>query len=165
LTQKRKRKAALAQWADPEKRTNILEGLLQPEVQARKSDGVKAAWARGDFDDRVPVGNPSELELRMLSALEMTGLECISQYSPDDCRFVYDIYLPGHDAFIEVDGTYWHNLPGMKKRDDDKDVWAIEHDFDIIRVPEDVIDELDVGIVAQQIVDVLGELTNDKDRS
>ena len=36
-------------------------------------------------------------------------------------RYIYDFYLFNHNIIIEVDGIYWHNLPGAKEHDKLKD--------------------------------------------
>lgn len=70
------------------------------------------------------------------------GIECVKQYGQN-----YVI-----EAFIEVDGDYWHANPKKftesklnktqkwsKKVDDFKDKWAIKHGIPVLRIWEDDI--------------------------
>lgn len=139
----KKRALASAQWADPEGRSRLLTGLLDSDVQRKKSKSMKASHARGDFDDVAR--NPSKLELRALEVLKSCGIDYVSQYRPFGCSYVYDVYLPEWSAIIEVDGDYWHSLPGASENDVAKDEWAVSHGYDIVRFPENEIHEY--GIV------------------
>lgn len=68
----------------------------------------------------------------------------------------YDFYLPKYDALIEVDGVYWHgknldyndlNSTQKHTRNNDivKNALAKEHNYKLIRVWEDEIDNFDVN--------------------
>lgn len=176
------RHAAKAQWADPEKRERLMTGLLQHpvkftlEVRHKISEAMKAAHERGDFGEEYwsehskavraahargcydgVYHSPSKLELGVLTALEAMSLDCVGQFRPKGCSFTFDVYLPGWSTLIEVDGTYWHSSPKVIKRDAEKDDWAVEHGFDVIRIPECVIENDGEGAIAAQVVSILKE--------
>lgn len=149
--------AAKKRWTDPEFRrrcSNAIKAALQkPEIKHKQSEGVIAAWKRGVYDGAFP--NPSKLELNVLAALGSCSLNCISQYRPADCEFIYDIYLPDNATLIEVDGTYWHSLPKRIEQDAKKDTWAKAHGFTIIRISEEDIKKYGINKAVQPIIDYL----------
>jgi hypothetical protein len=54
-------------------------------------------------------------ELAVRSVLESMGLDFKSQYPVGP--YLFDFYLPEHKIFIEVQGEYWHSIPGVIRND------------------------------------------------
>jgi len=61
----------------------------------------------------------SSHEIRVKEFLEKNNIFFISQYYVKDISESYlaDFYLPSVNTIIEVDGIYWHNMPGRKDKD------------------------------------------------
>lgn len=132
------------------------EKIWTDKARKKYSESMVAAWKRGAFDDvDFNHSNVSMLELSVFYALLECDIEAVSQYRPDGCRFIYDIYLPEYQALVEVDGGYWHSRPGAKERDEEKDEWAAGNDFDIVRVPEEFINKVGPDLAAEQVLTLL----------
>lgn len=50
--------------------------------------------------------------------------------------FELDIFIPDLNLAIEYDGDYWHSLPDMIARDEEKSALCVEKNIDLIRVKE-----------------------------
>jgi len=61
----------------------------------------------------------SSHEIRVKEFLEKNNIPLVSQYYVKAIRDAYlaDFYLPSVNTIIEVDGVYWHNMPGRKDKD------------------------------------------------
>ena len=53
--------------------------------------------------------------------------------------YIVDVYIPSKNLVIECDGDYWHNLPGRKERDAERDAWLMEVGFNVLRLSEKAI--------------------------
>ena len=87
----------------------------------------------------MPNGKPSSLPKRLAKYLlrEFPELIFEKQFGP----YRIDVYLPPpyHLAF-EADGSYWHGLPGMKKKDKKRDKYLLSNfNLPTIRVQESEI--------------------------
>jgi very-short-patch-repair endonuclease len=49
-------------------------------------------------------------------------------------RYVLDFLIPSSKLNIEFDGTYWHNRPGMKEKDDNRDRWLERKGLRVLRI-------------------------------
>jgi len=79
-------------------------------------------------------------ELAMMDILDDVGVEYNEQASIGAYRV--DFLLPNHNIVLEVDGDYWHNLPGAKERDELRDVTIMEKGYDVIRFWEsEIVDD------------------------
>lgn len=76
----------------------------------------------------------SDLECRVGDALRVRGMSLQPQYPLQG--FSYDFADVAAGVLIEVDGTYWHSLPGAKNRDRAKDIVAYRSGWRLIRIPE-----------------------------
>jgi very-short-patch-repair endonuclease len=70
------------------------------------------------------------------------GIKCIQQYRPYAYSRFYDFYLPDYNALVEIDGEFWHHSElainrGYDIIDAEKDQWAYDHGFIMVRIPED----------------------------
>lgn len=137
-------KLAKDRWADPDYKARTSKALKaassNPEVRAKQHRATKEAWNRGCYDNRVINLSPSSLEVRLAQALDKAGILYIQQYKPDGYWRYYDFYLPGHKLLIEVDGAYWHSLPGRSDIDVEKTRYAIDHGYMLLRVPDDALE-------------------------
>lgn len=86
---------------------------------------------------RYPDNGPSKLELLVQYEMTRQGLtfEPHVRFGP----FVADIYLREYQTICEVDGSYWHNRPGTRTKDDRRDAWFAERGIRTIRLAESQI--------------------------
>lgn len=127
------------------------EGVYGNEAwQEKHSQAMKAAWARGCFDNAFQ--GPTSIELQVAAALDVLGLEHKSQYRPDGYSRVFDEFvLP--NILIEAQGDYWHTRDGQPERDAEKAAWAKEHGYDLIIIWESEINEFGAwSLVAQRVL-------------
>lgn len=108
-----------------------------PEVRRSLSARVKAAYARGAYDNRVyEFLKPSGLEMKLAAAFDKAGVLYVQQYRPDGYWRYYDFLIHGHNLLIEVDGEHWHITPSQQAVDNEKTHWAVDHGFMLLRIPE-----------------------------
>lgn len=79
-----------------------------------KNDEYKIKIAKG-IEKFYSSGNRSRPEKIFANILNNLNIEYESERAVGPYNF--DFYLPKHDAFIDVQGEYWHNLPHNSKRD------------------------------------------------
>ena len=70
-------------------------------------------------------GKATSIEIATADALECFGIDFIQQWSPEGYNRIYD--FKAGCITIEVNGDYWHNLPGAAKVDQEKEEWAREN--------------------------------------
>lgn len=79
--------------------------------------------------------SPSSLERAIHQHLNKVGVifEAQKEFPP----YFVDIWIPELNLAVECDGTYWHNNPGSRKRDQKRDHYLISrYKICIVRVPE-----------------------------
>ncbi len=150
---------ARGDWDSEETRQKMSEGQKaahargvwdSEETRQKRSDAVKAAHARGDFDGVIQ--SPNRIEIAIALALDKLGIMHVGQYRPEGCRFVYDEYLLALGVLLEVNGDYWHTLPGRPERDARKETWAREHGFIPMTIWEHEIKEHGALVMIQSRV-------------
>lgn len=128
--------AAKASWA-----RGAYDGVHDsPEFRRKLSEAVKAARARGAYDGVFQ--SPTSIELALAAALDICGIEHVSQYRPGGYSKIYDEFVPP-DILIEANGDYWHGpeRPEAQKRDTEKAIWAEENGYHLVIVWEHEIKE------------------------
>ena len=83
---------------------------------------------------------PSSIEIFVSDALDKLGFAHESQFQPDSCRYIFD-ELVYPNVLIEVNGDYWHSLPGKQEHDETKRRWAIQHGYHILTITESEINK------------------------
>jgi len=141
-TREKKSDATRAAWA---------HGVYTDEVRQKQSDAAKTRWARGDFDGMFE--SPTTIEIAVVQALEALGLAHECEYRPPGYSRTYDM-LVYPDLLIEVQGDYWHNLPGRAEHDIEKAVWARGQGFVLVELWEADIRE---AMAAETIADFVRE--------
>lgn len=79
----------------------------------------------------------SSLETAMAEAFERAALEPVAQYAVD--RATADFAFPDARLIVECDGSYWHSLPDVRRRDQRRDGWLRSRGWRVLRLPEDDI--------------------------
>lgn len=108
-------------------------GAYDEEWHLGQSERIKDAWARGDFDDR-PSGkqSPSGPESRLMEIFDDWGVGYVFQFPIKHKRF--DFFLPSYNLIIEYDGFYWHSEPQYVANDVYKDNLANSMGIDVLRL-------------------------------
>jgi len=119
------------------------------------SNGMKRAWARGDFDGVFQ--SPTSIELQVAAALDIMGIEHQPQYRPDGYGCVYDELVPP-DILIEIHGDYWHGdtFPEQQQRDAAKAQWAEDNGFELVTIWEHEINEFGAWALVMERVAGIG---------
>lgn len=132
------------------------DGQFTEEVLAVMSEKAAANWAAGVFDGMRR--NPSSLETNFAVALEACGIRYIPQYRLEGDGRPFDFFIPPR-LLVEVDGTYWHGLPGAAEKDALKAELAKERGFILRRIPEQVFQKQNPSeIVQERILPIMREI-------
>jgi very-short-patch-repair endonuclease len=125
-------------------------GAYDEECRRKQSVGVKASWARGEHDGVVK--NPSALEAAFAKALDACGIPYVQQHRLEGDGRPYDFVLPGN-LLVEVDGDYWHGLPGAAERDQRKTELAAKRGYGLLRITESDVEKYGaLAIVKERIL-------------
>ena len=104
----------------------------------------------------------SKLEKIFSNILDLLGIKYKTFFYAKDIKAFYDFYIPEYNTIIEVDGDFWHCNPvkfpepqyeSQKKnliRDKEKNEWAINNGYKIIRIWEN-----DINNNIQQVKQIL----------
>ncbi|MHC4489523.1 MAG: PDDEXK family nuclease [Planctomycetota bacterium] len=130
------------------------ENIYTPESRRKQSLSMKRRWARGDFDELYTeeyranssrrmkelwrsghfdtlFKSRTDIEKQVTAALDIMGIQHVSQYRPDGCTYIYDEFIEPN-LLIEVHGDFWHKKPKKKERDRTKARWAKENGYHLI---------------------------------
>ena len=124
-----------------------------PEVVRQRNAGIKANWASMDplkREERLKKmylhSGPTSCEREMKALLDGIGIQYVAQHGIG--RYFVDFYLPAQHLVIEVDGDYWHSLPGAKERDAKRARSIRAHRVRLVRVLESKLKKDSVGVRA-----------------
>lgn len=67
-------------------------------------------------------------------------------------RHVYDFFIPSVNLIIEVDGEYWHGLPGEKDKDTRNSYIANDQGYNIIRMSGEFVTTTPDSVIADLII-------------
>lgn len=81
----------------------------------------------------------TKIELKVQNALSLLNIGFISNYRKG--RFIFDIFVPEINAYIECDGRYWHSLPGNIQADKRKEQFCKENNLLLFRFKEEDINK------------------------
>lgn len=108
-------------------------GVYDEEWHEGQSERIKEAWARGDFDDRTyGMKSPTSPERCLMEILDERGITYEFQFPIRSKR--YDFFLPEHNLIIEYDSYYWHSTPEQVANDEYKDALAGNVGIELIRL-------------------------------
>ncbi len=105
--------------------------------------GIKLAsyYARRCLMCRVKneqIKSPTSIEKVVLNELTEMGLIFESQKIIND-KFCVDIYILKSNLVIECDGTYWHGLDRIVKKDKSENAYLSKCGYNLLRLTEDEI--------------------------
>jgi hypothetical protein len=132
----------------PHQRRGHWRRLLSPRYQHRgQRIFVKPSWVGPrewvlngnayrvlDEANRPKPKGPTSIECAAMAALDALDIP----YEPQKVigRCVVDIFI-APNIVLELDGKYWHNLPGAKERDARRDAWLQSRGYVVLRLGED----------------------------
>jgi len=135
-----------------------LDGMYnEEECRKKMSQSKQKNWEDGAYDNVVFSSNrPTGIELQIAAALDITGIEHEMQFHPENCRYFYDEYISKLNLLLEVDGAYWHSSEIARKRDQEKDQWAIKNGYRLLRIGEQEIGEKSAwAIIVNQVLPLM----------
>lgn len=100
---------------------------------------------------------PTSIERAMAAALDAAGIVYVYQFpisNRNGLIFVCDFAIPSARLIIECDGTYWHSLPNIIRRDRHKDAYLKAAGYTLLRFTEAEINQ-DVGACVHVILQYL----------
>ena len=171
-------KCVKAAWADGQY-DNRPSHLHTEATKKHLSKAIKSAWETGVFDrskytskrfrqkrrkimlaewasgtrTAIPPKNPSKLELRFAKALSALHVRYKQQYKIGTDRRPFDFYLSRYKVLVEIDGDYWHSIPGAVERDAAKTVFALQNGYTLYRLPEHVLNNEGEPAIAQALIE------------
>jgi len=84
------------------------------------------------------IKSPTSIEKVVLNELTEMGLIFESQKIIND-KFCVDIYILKSNLVIECDGTYWHGLDRIVKKDKSENAYLSKCGYNLLRLTEDEI--------------------------
>ncbi len=99
----------------------------------------------GDFSKL----NRTSIELKIDKLLLEKKIKFESQY-PFFNKYSCDFAIPEKKLVIECDGDYWHNLPGTKEKDTQRDTFMESKGWNVLRLSEHDINK-DINKCSNQI--------------
>ena len=119
------------------------------ETKEKMSETAKQKWETGDIGEKKHY--TSKLEEKFILTLDVLDIKYTRNFYSKSIKAFYDFYLPDYNILIEVDGDFWHcnpnKFPDPKyesqkynlERDKEKNQWANENGYKLIRFWEDDI--------------------------
>ena len=85
----------------------------------------------------------TSIEKKTYNILTRNKVKFIKQATINN-KYLVDLLIPNKKIIIECDGKYWHNLPGIKKKDRNKNIYFKNNGYTILRWKEkDINNNLD----------------------
>ena len=88
----------------------------------------------------------TSIERKVKGQLSRMNVRFVQQYAIDN-KFICDFFIPDLNLLIECDGTYWHSFLSRIEGDKLKDNYVKEKGYNMLRLPENVINEKGFEIV------------------
>jgi len=116
-------------WENQEYRDRVIESLNSPETKLKISQASKQNWENPEYRDKVfdATKRVSSIQILFYSILDDLNIPYYRERNDgnDDaqCRigpYSFDCVIPrqsGPTLLIEIQGEYWHSLPGIAARD------------------------------------------------
>lgn len=118
------------------------DDMFTEEARCKMSMARLAAHERGVYDGVC--GNPSSLELGVAESLDTQRIKYTQQFRPEGMTKPFDFYFPDTNILLEIQGDYWHNLPGAWERDKVKAEEAIDLGYIVYEIWEHDLKELGI---------------------
>lgn len=106
----------------------------QKRVAARRGSSYYREMGIKGWIKQQESKGPTDIEQIVYDALNDMEIEFISQFLVND-KFLVDTFVPAVNLVIECDGTYWHSLDRVIKRDRTKNAYLSACGYEILRLP------------------------------
>lgn len=83
--------------------------------------------------------NHERTEIEKMVASELDDMEIDYTEQKHLGHWTVDFYIPDRRLVVEADGTYWHNLDKVEKRDKRKNTWLRKRGYEVLRLNGDTI--------------------------
>lgn len=116
--------------------SQAIKDSYTPERRQRASDVAKALIAERGV--HLPWGKSNMLESFVDHYFTELGFQTQLQYlakCPTANRY-FDIFVPDLNMLVECDGEYWHSREDRITVDREKNQWAIDNGFTILRISD-----------------------------
>jgi very-short-patch-repair endonuclease len=166
--------AQINRWSDTEQRKKQAEilkarwesgccGWHNEEWRNKMSETTEASWAKGDYDGVFD--STSQIHKQVANALDMLGIEHITEYRIPGTRWHYDECIPSATLLVEIDGVFWHHSDwaverGVPQRDKMKTELAQCLGYNLIRFTDMEIEG--IGVYKFVATKLLPFIENDK---
>lgn len=136
--------AAKRQWQNPQQREVLVAHLraissdeISDEERAKRRESGRRLWEDPDYIERVlsvrRFQSPSRLEGIVVEALIEMAIPFEQQHRIGKYRVDF---LLAPNICLEVDGEYWHSLPGIPEFDARRDAWIESQGYQVVRLAE-----------------------------
>jgi len=88
----------------------------------------------------------TSIERKVKGQLSGMNIRFIHQYNVDN-KFLCDFFIPDLNLIVECDGDYYHGLPGCIEKDIQRDFYLNSQGYDVLRIPECIINEKDFNVL------------------
>lgn len=148
-------KASKERWGDPNFKARV-SGLAKEQITKQWDDSTSKL---------VLNRKKSSLEIEFMRYLDAAGVSYTYQYRPSGCKRYYDFFLQQYNTLVEIDGIRWHysdwaKQNGRPEKDRERDQWAYDHGFIMVRIPENA---LNPSIVTNWLLPELSNLRSQND--
>lgn len=140
-------KAHLGKVRSPEAKRRMGESARRPEVRVKLSAGARSPRTLAARLARLRRNMPTRIEEAVRDALTAAGVEFVFQYPVGP--YVADFFIPEKHLILEVDGHYWHSLPGAKERDARRDADLVTLGYRVVHIPERRIKRGAIAMLAE----------------
>jgi very-short-patch-repair endonuclease len=96
--------------------------------------GRKITWGAKIAQSCELAKGGSSLERRVANWFDSCRVKYVRQHIIS--KMCVDFYLPEFHAVVEVDGRYWHSLPGRPEQDARRDYVLRKMGYSVIRISE-----------------------------
>ncbi len=131
------------------KRTDDTKGKLRKSALSRKEEmrecGLKGLISQQNSKE------PTSIEKKVYQTLKETGLLFETQKLING-KFLVDAYIPSLNLVIEIDGSYWHSLDRVMKKDKAENAYLKKCGYRVIRIPEARISGFSTASLLSEII-------------
>jgi very-short-patch-repair endonuclease len=133
------------------------EAWKNPEFRRKRSEETKKLWQNLEFREKCITKKLEALQIKP-NGLEKAVCDLLQSYFLNEWRyigngkmsiagFIPDFVHKEEKWIIEVNGNYWHNLPGVKEKDERKRKAYEKYGYRVLEVWEREFRSNPIGVV------------------
>ena len=122
-------------------------------VSEKTKEKMRMRWAEGKYDNRKTykkfISSWEDKFYELLTNHYEPKFKIERQYRMRGLRHQFDLAIPFLKILIEIDGNYYHSLPGVPERDAqiNEFVWRTYPDWTLYRYSDEHMKTLGVGVL------------------